>query len=340
MRFSANADSNKPGRSLISIVLPIHFTHKALRTSSPPYLAPWLMYWSILSLFLLCESYVPLISWLPLYSTARLFFLTWLVLPQTQGATYLYQIYIGPFLIENETKIDNAISDAHRRAKAAGGDFFVKAVEWIQSTVFGREAVRQEQAPGENYAQGLIRRFTIPVPGFPAPTTSGNDLSGLLASFTSTLGLNAALSHSGTARDAQISALSSEANLIPPSLKSVSDRAAFVKQQRERVRVLLGALDKEAINLDTQHELERRIGSGPGGLNKSRSEVNFEVVERPSSRDIHSDDSTGKNKPAKSSWLSGWWPAAGEKAIDGSVSAPDSAPKAGEQRAFSSGVEL
>lgn len=280
---------------------------------------------------------------MPLYSTARLFFLTWLVLPQTQGATYLYQNYVEVFLIEYEGKIDQMIGNTHRRIKAAGGDIFIKAVEWIQAVVLGREPVRQATpAAGESYAQNLLRRFTLPVPGFSAPVagTPGHDISGLLTSFTSTLGLGT--SNTQTRGVTQIAGLTSTANLIPPGLKSVSDRSEFVKHQREQLRVLLGALDKEALDLDNQRELDQRVGSGAGGLNKSKSEVNFEVVERPVGLNGKDDDSTGKNKANKGTWLGGWWPAgAGEKAADGGVAAPKSQlQEGGGTKGLSSGVDL
>ena len=289
-----------------------------------------------------------ILAWIPLYSTARLIFLTWLVLPQTQGATYLYKNYVEVFLIEYEGRIDNLISDAHQRINAAGGRVFVKAVEWIQATILGRPPVRQvPQAAGETYAQNLLRRFTLPVSGFPAPVAagpSGNDFSGLLTSFTSTLGLGMPTTHARDATAARGLA-STPPTLIPPGLKSMSDRVEFVKHQREQLRVLLGALDKEALNLDSQRDLDQRLGSGPGGLNKSKSEVNFEVVERPIGLDGKNDDhdSSGKGKAAKAGWLGGWWPAsATERLADGSVTAhpPQAQTQDSGAKGFSSGVEL
>jgi receptor expression-enhancing protein 1/2/3/4 len=276
------------------------------------------------------ESYTPLISWLPLYSTARLLFLTWLVLPQTQGATFLYQAYVSPFLVDNEARIDRAIGDAHEKIKAAGGDSVRKLIEWVERSVFGREPVHQAQnVPADNYAQSLLARFSIPIPGFPTPTATTptppvaqtNDLSALLNSFTSTLGLSSlhptipsAVSNPAT-RESQISALAANATLIPPSLNSLAERVDFVSQQRERLRVLLGALDREASELAIQRDVDKRVSHGPGGLSKSRSEVSLEVVEHEDNEDEEDDDDVEQKGIAKKGgWMSGWWGGEGVKA--------------------------
>lgn len=44
-------------RSIITILFPIFASYKALRTSDPAQLTPWLMYWVVLSCFSLIESW-------------------------------------------------------------------------------------------------------------------------------------------------------------------------------------------------------------------------------------------------------------------------------------------
>ncbi|KAK0334468.1 hypothetical protein LTR94_016600, partial [Friedmanniomyces endolithicus] len=68
--------------SVTSILFPIFASYKALRTSDPANLAPWLMYWTTLSLFLLVESQLYFILyWVPFYPWIRLGIHLYLVLP-------------------------------------------------------------------------------------------------------------------------------------------------------------------------------------------------------------------------------------------------------------------
>lgn len=46
-----------PNRSIITVLFPIFASYKALRTSDPAQLTPWLMYWVVLSCFSLVESW-------------------------------------------------------------------------------------------------------------------------------------------------------------------------------------------------------------------------------------------------------------------------------------------
>lgn len=44
--------------SIASILFPIFASYKALKTSDPAQLTPWLMYWVVLSMALLVESWL------------------------------------------------------------------------------------------------------------------------------------------------------------------------------------------------------------------------------------------------------------------------------------------
>jgi len=40
----------------------------------------------------------------------------WLILPQTQGATYLYNTFVDPTLTRHEKEIDSTLGMAHEKA--------------------------------------------------------------------------------------------------------------------------------------------------------------------------------------------------------------------------------
>uniref|UniRef100_L2GGK1 Protein YOP1 n=1 Tax=Colletotrichum fructicola (strain Nara gc5) TaxID=1213859 RepID=L2GGK1_COLFN len=120
--------------SIASFLFPLFASYKALKTSDPAQLTPWLMYWVVLACALLVESWTEwILVWIPFYAYIRLFFLLYLVLPQTQGARIIYQTHVHPFLQDNEAQIEEFISEAHDRLKAAGIAYLKRAIELIKT---------------------------------------------------------------------------------------------------------------------------------------------------------------------------------------------------------------
>lgn len=117
---------------------------------------------------------------------------------------------------------------------------------------------------------------------------------------------------SGTSsRELQGEDLSQSGKLIPPGMTSASEKITYLSTQRERLRVLLSALDKEADGLGPEATIERDIdkrmaGAQLGeGLMKSKSEAEFE--------EIGKDDLKGeKAKPQASGWMPWAWGAKGD----------------------------
>lgn len=230
--------------SITSILFPIFASYKALRTSDPAVLTPWLMYWTTLSLFLLVESQLSFILyWVPFYSWMRLGMHLYLVLPGKQGSVYIYQTYIHPFLEEHERQIDHMISDVHEKARAAGMDAVKRGVEYVRVNLLGQAPSRPSPPPSRNvsYSTQLFNRFAMPS-ARESPTAVGmSDLFGLLGR-----ALQQSTYQNETSQE-QARDLAESGTLIPPSL-SGAERESFVNTQRERLRTLLQAFDTEAFN--------------------------------------------------------------------------------------------
>lgn len=270
------------------------------------------MYWSVLSCALLAESWTePILAWVPFYSWIRLGFLTWLILPSTQGARVLYESYLHPYLEENEREIEEFIASAHDRFKAAGIRYLKQAIELIRTQLLNlppsepaEEETRAAAAP-QGYTQALLARFSMPGAtkwaADNAASTAGHDFFNLLAG-----AVNAAaggLSTTAAARSGG-SDVAARGTLIPQNLGGAQEKMTFIAAQRERLAFMMGALDREAAEL--QHEEHRRAADPssrkpgsmsldghepsrpPSGysvgsaLSKSRSEVDFEKIDAPS----------------------------------------------------------
>lgn len=242
-------------------------SYKALRTSDPAHLTPWLMYWVVLSLLSSIEStFYFILGWIPFYSWFRLFLHAYLILPGVQGATPIYQDYIHPFLLHHELEIDDFIGDAHEKLKAAGLQYAKQAIEWVKVNLLGGQA-RPPTPPSSrqgSYAQQLFSQFNLPSArqGFAAPA---GDFVGLLSS---------ALQYTtskGQSREDAAQELSRSGALIPDNISSNAERMNYVSAQRERLNVLLSAFDREAYNLSTAPP-DAPPRDGPGAdLSKSRS---------------------------------------------------------------------
>jgi hypothetical protein len=238
----------------------------------------------VLSAFTAVENTFDFIlSWVPFYSWIRFFAHLYLILPGSQGANFLYQEYMEPFLYHHEREIDEFITQSHDRAKSAGMAYVEMGIEWVKVNVLGF-APGKPQSPrpdGQTYAQNLMSRFQMP------SARGSNDLYGLV---NQALSGASALYGAGTAgtRDAQASDLSrGAANLVPDSIRNNEDRLHYVASQRQRLETLLQAFDREQENIRTQqtggnryHEANKSSGNLSGSLSRNRSEAEFDRIER------------------------------------------------------------
>ncbi|KAL5365169.1 TB2/DP1, HVA22 family-domain-containing protein [Aspergillus floccosus] len=290
--------------SIITILFPIFASFKALRSGDPSQLAPWLMYWVVLSALLMAESWTYfIVGWLPFYSWIRLFFFSYLVLPQTQGARLLYQTYVDPFLEHHEREIEDFIGRSHERAKALGLQYFYQALDWVRENILHLPAQRPASPPPPtgpaSYAQSLLSRFNLPTSttGMSGPTPAPNNdwfsaISSAVAAVTST----------GKSPEARAEELSASGTLLPREMASMSreEKARYISNQRDLLDVVRNALAREERNLDQSPEDDLAYGSA-SSLRKNRSDNSFDHIQPEDVRDRSPSGRGGGN------WTSGWF---------------------------------
>ncbi|KAI1638231.1 TB2/DP1, HVA22 family-domain-containing protein [Biscogniauxia mediterranea] len=330
--------------SIASFLFPLFASYKALKTSDPAQLTPWLMYWSVFSCVVLVESWTQFILvWVPFYSWMRMFFLLWLVLPSTQGARQLYEAYLHPYLAENEAAIEEFIASAHDRLKAKGITYLQQAIELVRTRFLGLPPREIQQQPStraasapQGYTQALLARFSVPASRWAANNagTAGHDFYSLLAGAVSAAtsmgggssGGGAEMSSSSsTARGASGVLSGSSGSLIPENISGAQDKVAFIAAQKERLAFMMGALEKEAQQLERNEErrvaeqqarkdlrnasmnLDGQDATSPSrppsghsvwsGLSKSRSEVDFEKIDAESGAEDDENGSLRRRAP-------------------------------------------
>ena len=136
-----------------------------------------------------------------------------------------------------------------------------------------------EQVQSGSYAQSLLSRFNLPNArqGLAAPA---GDLYGMLSATMGQLGAGAG----GSSREAQVEHMSR--SMIPEGMTSNAEKMTFLETQRERLRILLTALDKEASELSREEIIEQDVNRRmAGGLEASqegfgRSNTPFERIEK------------------------------------------------------------
>ncbi|KAL2834234.1 TB2/DP1, HVA22 family-domain-containing protein [Aspergillus cavernicola] len=313
--------------SILTILLPIFASFKALRSSDPYQLAPWLMYWVVLSAILLAESWAYFIlGWIPFYSWMRLGFFAYLVLPQTQGARMLYQDYVDPFLAHHEREIEDFIGRSHERAKTLGLQYLYQAIDWIRERVLGLPPQRPQTPPPAgtaSYAQSLLSRFNLPsaVGGTsPAPTNDWySAISSAVAAVTS-----------GKSNDARAEELSASGSLLPREMASMSprDKAKFYSNQRDLLDVLRNALMKEESNLGTAAEVgDEDLAYGGSSLRKNRSDNSFDHIDHEDTRERSPGRRSGN---WGSSWFGGGEQAASTSGVEFAARTVDAIARARE----------
>ena len=259
-------------------------------------------------------------SRLPFYSWIRLILLSYLVLPQTQGAKLLYFSYISPFIEQHEHDIEVFISNAHERAASVGLSYVKKLIDLFRERVLGLPPPQAQQAPppqpqsyGTSYAANLLSRFSIPSARVPAaPSTS--DIYSLLSS---------AISSGAAATQASSTPSKSPTLTTPPTStqgQSLAEKLTFLASQREKLTQLLNVVDREQSSLATEKSIQADIESRMRSIDPStsiespssdrlsprkrnKSEHSFENIERddlPGDNTDIEDETTNTNKSPSS----------------------------------------
>ncbi|CAM6094250.1 unnamed protein product [Calypogeia fissa] len=114
----------------------------------------WCQYWMIIAVVTVAERLGDaLISWIPLYSEAKLAFIIYLWYPKTKGTTYIYSTFVRPFVAQHEEEIDQNLKDMKSKAGDYALFYWYKSSAYVQARFFELlQYLAAQQPPPESNA--------------------------------------------------------------------------------------------------------------------------------------------------------------------------------------------
>jgi len=266
--------------SLASFVFPVLASYKALEHDDITLLRPWLIYWLIVAVQLTVEAYGGLLLHLiPLYEFWRLLFTLWLVLPQFQGASYLYFNHVQPFLRSHEQQIDEIVASGYHTIKSMGVDYLTKLGELVRNVlgnlVFGPRPDRDFFDSASTSSTGSTGSTNgLSTPPSPGPSeTSSSYVDRIFSKFR--------IPESAYTYGSSIPNVSSLFKAfsfnIPEGLETKDDKLGYIASQRSQLLELVSSLDQQRKKIEETIAVSSDGGVVDGSAVKSGSD-DFDVV--------------------------------------------------------------
>lgn len=134
----------------------------------------WCQYWILVAVLTVSERIGDtFISWLPMYSEAKLAFFVYLWFPKTKGTKYVYETFFRPYIAKHETEIDRNLLELRTRAGDIVVLYWQKAATYGQTRIFDILQYVASQSPQQSSrprpAQRQPPQQTRQVPAATAP---------------------------------------------------------------------------------------------------------------------------------------------------------------------------
>ncbi|MED6127272.1 hypothetical protein PIB30_086576 [Stylosanthes scabra] len=157
---------------------PAYECYKAVEKNKPEIeqLRFWCQYWILVALLTVFERIGDaFISWVPMYSEAKLAFFIYLWYPKTKGTTYVYDSFFRPYVAQHETEIDRNLLELKTRAGDVAVLYWQRAASYGQTRIYDiLQYVAAQSTPAPSPAQqrpGARVRQTAPANRQPAAAT-------------------------------------------------------------------------------------------------------------------------------------------------------------------------
>ncbi|KAG5111538.1 hypothetical protein JHK82_040761 [Glycine max] len=150
---------------------PAYECYKAVEKNKPEIeqLRFWCQYWILVAVLTVCERVGDtFISWVPMYSEAKLAFFIFLWYPKTKGTTYVYDSFFRPYVAKHETEIDRNLLELRTRAGDIAVSYWQRAFSYGQTRIYDiLQFVAAQSTPAPRQQRPGVR-VRQPAPAKPA----------------------------------------------------------------------------------------------------------------------------------------------------------------------------
>ncbi|KAJ3294805.1 ER membrane protein DP1/Yop1 [Blyttiomyces sp. JEL0837] len=106
--------------NILGFVWPAYQSFKAIESNEKSDDVQWLTYWTVFGFLNILEFFADyVLYWVPFYYSLKTILILYLILPQFNGAAYIYQAFLRPYLLTEEKKIDSGLDKIKAKASAA-----------------------------------------------------------------------------------------------------------------------------------------------------------------------------------------------------------------------------
>jgi len=124
---------------VLGYAYPAYECYKTVEKNKPEIeqLLFWCQYWILVAFMTVCERVGDtFISWVPMYSEAKLAFFIYLWYPKTKGTTYVYDSFFRPYVSKHENEIDRNLLELRTRAGDMAILYWQRAASYGQTRIY------------------------------------------------------------------------------------------------------------------------------------------------------------------------------------------------------------
>ncbi|CAN0906326.1 HVA22-like protein i [Linum grandiflorum] len=136
----------------------------------------WCQYWILVAMLTVSERIGDaFVSWVPMYSEAKLAFFIYLWYPKTKGSTYVYESFFRPYIAEHENEIDRNLLELRTRAGDMAIVYWQRAASYGQTRLFDiLQFVAAQSTPRPRAQQQGPRARQVSTPPTRQPSNARN----------------------------------------------------------------------------------------------------------------------------------------------------------------------
>jgi len=157
---------------ILGYIYPAYECFKTVEKNKPEMqqLRFWCQYWILIAVLSVFERVGDtFVSWIPLYSEAKLAFIVFLWCPKTKGSTFIYDSFFKPYVSKHETEIDRNLLELKTRARDMAFMYCRRAISCSQTRIF--EILQYVAAQSTLMSRPTQEEQQTPKPG-QAPATA------------------------------------------------------------------------------------------------------------------------------------------------------------------------